>query len=270
MAQYAPILREMQPIRRRVPRLLFHLFLLAGLLAVILAATHPRSGPEQAAGPSSYETTVSAFRVHARRSQPPFGQPRIRDSVASAFAGIAQRGLVLGDPGAPVTMRFYADPECPEARQFAVQLLPLLVRRWVRDGRLRVEYRGERDETVSAVLFLHQQMAVLAAGRQGRLWQYLELFYHYQGPEFTRYANAEFLRGVASEAQGLSLAKWSRDRAAPVLARRVTSEETAARKAVRHTPAFLIGPSGGRLRPLLHFTLSEPLAFEAAFEEAMG
>ena len=35
-------------------------------------------------------------------------------------------------------------------------------------------------------------------------------------------------------------------------------------------PAFLIGPTGGRLKPLLHFTLTEPLAFEAAFEEAVG
>ncbi len=260
----------MQPIRRRAPRFLFHLSLLAGLLAVILAATHPRSGPQQAAGQGSYETTVSAFRIHARRHQPPFGQERIRDSVAAAFAGIPQRELVLGDPGAPVTMRLYADPECPEARQFAVQLLPLLVRRWVRDGRLRVEYRGVRGETISAVLFMHQQMAVLAAGRQGMLWQYLELFYHYQGPEYTRYARQPFLRGVAGEVRGLDLARWARDRAVPVLARRVTSEENAARKLIHHAPAFLIGPTGGRLKPLLHFTLSEPLAFEAAFEEALG
>jgi hypothetical protein len=199
------------------------------------------------------------------------GQRRVRAAVQAAFAGVPEHGVALGDPRAPVTMRLLADPECPEARQFAVQLLPVLVRRWVRDGRLRIEYRGERAETVSAVLFLHQQMAVLAAGRQGRLWPYLELFYHDQGPEFTRYAQAWFLRGIAAEVPGLSPAEWARDRAAPALARRVTAEANIPRpEAIRRTPAFLIGPSGGRLRPLLHFTLTEPLAFEAAFEEALA
>jgi hypothetical protein len=37
-----------------------------------------------------------------------------------------------------------------------------------------------------------------------------------------------------------------------------------------YTPAFLIGPTGGALKPLLHFALTEPLAFEEAFREALA
>lgn len=259
----------MQPISEGARRLLFHGALLAVLLALFLATSHSLQATERAADRDSSATGASAFSIHSRRHLPPLGDRRIRSRVATLFAGIPQRGTALGNPKAPVTMQFLADPECPEARQFAVQLLPLLVRRWVRNGRLRIEYRGEREETVTALLFEHQQMAVLAAGRQGKLWQYLELFYHYQGPEFTRYADRRFLRGIAEEIKGLSLADWARERSDPQLVRQIElDEKLRLARDLRYTPAFLIGPTGGALEPLLHFTLNEPLAFEGAFRSA--
>jgi hypothetical protein len=260
----------MQPLSGNVSnviRLLFHLCLLAVLLGVFLVATG--GGGSSAAG--SYETTVSAFKVHSRRVLPAIGDPAVRRRVDATFAGIAQRRNLLGNPDAPVTMQFLADPECPEARQFAIQLLPLLVRRWVRDGRLRIEYLDEQSETIWPYTARVQQFAVLAAGGQGKLWQYLATFYHYQGPEYTRYADNRFFRGIAEEVLGLDRSRWADERrkGAWLHTAAVRDLRVAQAHGITRTPAFLIGPTGGPMRPLLHFTLTEPLAFEAAFEEAL-
>jgi protein-disulfide isomerase len=243
--------------------LLFHLSLLASLLAIFLVMSK-RESPV-----GIYQTTVSAFRVTSRTTLPPLGNPAARQAVERVFSGVPQRGALLGDPNAPVTMRFLADPECPQARQFAVRLLPRLVRHWVRSGKLRIEYVGEPAETIWPEIFERQQLAVLAAGRQQRLWQYLELFYRYQGPEFTKYAGVWFLGAMAREA-GLNARRWKADRRTFRLALHVKrSVEFAQDRGIAYTPAFLVGPTGGRLRPLVHFTLTEPLAFEEAFREAL-
>jgi Thioredoxin len=260
------MVREMQPLRGRGLRSFLHLSLLMVLLGALVAATEP--GPP---AHGSYATTVSAFAVRTRRVLPHLGNPQVRKSVDRVFAGIPQHGPALGDPKAPVTMQLFADPECPQARQFAIQLLPRLVSRWVRGGKLRIEYLGEHAETLWPRVFGRQQIAVEAAGRQGKLWQFLELFYHYQGPEYTRYADAWFLREIAGEIPSLDMARWRAERGAPSLARKVEHDlDFAEARDIRHTPAFSIGPTGGAIKPLLHFTLTEPLAFEAAFKAALA
>ncbi len=259
----------MQLLSDRALSLLLHL----GLLAVTLAVFFAVSGPRGSSADGSYATSVSAFHPGIPRSVPQLRQPHVRKIVDATFAGVPQRGVLLGDPDAPVTMQFLADPECPQARQFAVQLLPQLVRRWVRNGKLRIEYLGEPAETIWPKVFERQQVAVLAAGKQGRLWQYLEYFYHYQGPEFHRYAENWFLTAMARETRGLDMDRWEHDRHHFFLSlagevRRF--REIGFRDGVHATPAFFVGPTGGRLEPLLHFTLTEPLAFEAAFREALA
>ena len=107
----------MQPLKE-TSRFLFHLSLLAGALAVMVASTHPKAGPERVAAQHAHATTESAFRVHSRTHPPPFGQARVRRVVEATFVGVPQHGTTLGDPKAPVTMQFLADPK---ARQFAVR-----------------------------------------------------------------------------------------------------------------------------------------------------
>ncbi|MBS1882317.1 MAG: thioredoxin domain-containing protein [Actinobacteria bacterium] len=249
--------------------MLFHLCML-GLPAAVFLAVSGEPSPSSASG--SYATTVSAFRVHSRRVLPPMGDPTVRRQIEAIFTGIPQHREALGNPRAPVTMQFLADPECPEARQFTIQLLPLLVRRWVRDGRLRIEYLDQQNETIWPYTFRIQQFAVLAAGGQGKLWQYLEAFYRYQGPEGTRYADDRFFNRLAREVPGLDRRTWMRERRTGswLHAAAVRDLKVGVANRIAYTPAFLIGPTGGKLKPLLDFTLTEPLAFEAAFEKALG
>ncbi len=195
----------------------------------------------------------------------------VAKEIGALFAGIPQRGAVLGNPSAPVTLQFFADLECRQARRFVLGALPLLIRKWVRSGKLRIEYRANQEETIWADIYIRQQVAVLAAGRQERAWQYLDFFYHKQGPEFTRYAINHFLRAIAKDVPGLDLDNWTADGHDPQLVQQVTGDGQAAQaRQIVFTPAFLIGPTGGDARRLLHFTFTETAAFDEAIEKLLS
>jgi protein-disulfide isomerase len=180
------------------------------------------------------------------------------------LAGIPQHGAVLGDPGAPVTLQFFGDLQCKESRQVMLGALPVLIRHWVRDGKLRIVFRSLKVDTPDQSEFLKQQIAALAAGRQEKMWTFIDLFYRQQRPEFTRYADDPFLEGIARQA-GLRLGRWIEDRESEGLAGQIESDEVIAETMkLESAPSFLIGPTGGEAHPLRHFSLEEPIVFDEA------
>jgi hypothetical protein len=145
--------------------------------------------------------------------------------------------------------------------------MPLLIRKWVSGGELRIIYRAKQEESVWPDIYDSQEVAALAAGEQGKAWQYLEFFYHEQGPEFTRYAISHFLESLAREVPGLNFSKWMTERRNPSLLHQVKYDgEIAEDRGINFTPAFLIGPTGGHAVPLWHFTFTETPAFDEVIE----
>ena len=61
--------------------------------------------------------------------------------VQTLFKGIPQNGLTLGDPKAPVTMVEYIDLQCPFCQQFETQVMPNIISKYVRTGKVKVEAR---------------------------------------------------------------------------------------------------------------------------------
>jgi protein-disulfide isomerase len=183
------------------------------------------------------------------------------------LTGIPQHGTALGKPEAPITLQFFGDLQCSESRQVMLGALPFLIRHWVRDGTLRILFRSLKTDTPEETEFTEQQMAALAAGRQGKMWAFIDLFYREQGPEFTYYADDAFLEGIAEQA-GVNLGAWAKDRKSVHLAGKIDSDEVMAKaKEMESTPSFLIGPTGGKAHRLRHFSLEEPNAFDAAIRE---
>lgn len=246
------MVKEMKPMGSG-SRSLAQLALAALIMVALIAVARPHSSPEpREPGQASLHRPLDDGA--ARR-------------IEALFDGVPQRGAALGDPGAPVTLQFFADLECEEARQFVIGALPLLVRSWVRKGDLRIVYRANLEETEWPDVFNRQQVATLAAGAQGKAWNFLDFFYHEQGPEFTRYATDHFLQAIAAQVQGLDIARWTKDRGDRDLTRAVTRDRVFARRhSIGYTPAFLIGPTGGAPQPLLHFSLIETVAFDDAIE----
>jgi protein-disulfide isomerase len=190
---------------------------------------------------------TSAGGGRPKKIAPESGQARqVSSQVAALLAGIPQNGNALGQPTAPVTLQYFGDLECPVCRAFTIGALPPIIHKWVRTGKLRIEYRSLETATREPEVFRAQQVAALAAGEQKKMWNFVETFYHEQQEEDTGYVTEGFIRGVAKQVSGLNLTQWTGERADAALMDQVASDaQTASSSGLNGTPAFLIGRSGG-------------------------
>jgi protein-disulfide isomerase len=202
-------------------------------------------------------------RAPADGSAPSAAQSR---EVGALFAGIPQRGTVLGDPDAPATLTEYADLQCPFCAEYARDVLPTVVRDYVRPGRLKLDLQLMSflgPDSVRAA-----QMAA-AAGMQNRMWPFAELFYRNQGQENSGYVTDEFLRGIASATPGLDAERAMRDRDSQEAAEAVQGvTRTAERAGVNSTPTFFVSRGRGEPRALELQTLT-PAEFTAKLDAAL-
>jgi protein-disulfide isomerase len=220
-------------------------------VVVILVATGGghKSGPAKAGSPKATETTRS---------------------VNALIGGIPQNGTVLGDPKAPVTLQYFADLECAFCREFTVGALDSIVPRWVRTGKVKIEYRNLETATREPEVFRSQQVAALAAGKQNKLWNFAETFYREQGEEGSGYVTDQFLQKIAEQVPGLNLATWTTDRNEAGLASQIaTDSQLAGAQGFTGTPSFLIGKTGGAAQKLEYSSLTDPGAFNTAIEKLL-
>jgi protein-disulfide isomerase len=191
-------------------------------------------------------------------------------SVTSLVGGIPQSGNVLGDPNAPVTLQYFGDLECPICKEFTLGALPELIAKYVRTGKMKIEYHSMETATREQETFHTQQIAALAAGKQNLAWYYIELFYHEQGQEDSGYVTESYLQGLAEQVPGLNLADWSAARNEEVFAEDLTRDaQTVNQRGFTGTPSFLIGKTGGSLQQLSPESYTEVSAFTPAIEKLL-
>jgi protein-disulfide isomerase len=190
--------------------------------------------------------------------------------VSTLLNGIPQSANTLGNPNAPVTLKYYGDLECPICKDFTLGALPALIQKYVRTGKLKIEYHSLETATREPEVFKTQQVAALAAGKQKRAWDFIELFYHEQGEEDSGYVNESYLQGLASQIPGLSLADWTTARSDPTYSNQVAADAQAANQAgFTGTPSFEIGKSGGPLQKLEAGSFTEASPYETAIEKQL-
>ena len=190
--------------------------------------------------------------------------------VDTLIAGIPQSGNTLGSPTAPVTLRYFGDLECPICKEFTLGVLPSLIEKFVRTGKMRIEYHSLETATREPEIFKTQQVAALAAGQQDKAWYFIEDFYHEQGEEDSGYVNESYIQGLAEQVPGLNLAKWTSDRSNSSLAGEVEADAQAANDAgFTGTPSFLLGKTGGTLQKFSPGEYTEPSPYESAIESLL-
>jgi protein-disulfide isomerase len=172
-------------------------------------------------------------------------QASARD-VTSIVRGIPQHGLVLGDPRAPVLLVEFADAQCPYCREFAVKTWPVIVQKWVRTGKVRMELRLVdflgKDSTRAA-------QALEGAALQNRMWDASARFYDVQGTENSGYVTDAFLRQVLGGVHGLDVSRAMADRTGPQVRDELGAVKSMqSRYAVHATPTLLIGSDDTDLR----------------------
>jgi protein-disulfide isomerase len=166
-------------------------------------------------------------------------------TVKRLLAGIPQSGNTLGKASAPVTVTVYEDLECPICREFTVGAENQLIANDVRAGRVKLVFRSLQTATPDATTFQVQQQAAVAAGKQQKQWQFVELFYQQQGQEGTAYVTESYLDKLAHQVPGLNYSAWLSARKTG-LDKQVSSDEALAQsKGFNSTPTIVAkGPKG--------------------------
>jgi protein-disulfide isomerase len=235
--------------RKRLTRLGIVGAVVIAIIVVILIATGGSGGTKKVVSGSKAANETAA-------------------AVNAVVGGIPQHGNVLGYPNAPVTLQYFGDLQCPVCKQFTLGALPPIIQRWVRTGKVKIEYRSFETATREPEEFKTQQIAALAAGMQAKMWHYIELFYHEQGEESSGYATESYLQNLAKQVPAFNLTKWSSDRNNPELAKQVASDaQAASTEGFTGTPSFLIAKTGSTPKKLEYTSLSDPTSFNQAIEE---
>jgi protein-disulfide isomerase len=169
--------------------------------------------------------------------------------VDSLVEGVPQTKLVLGDTKAPVELIEYGDLQCPACKAYSEEILPPVIEKQVKEGKAKIIFRnfliiGEESLPAGA--------AAIAAGNQGRGWDFIELFYRNQGAENSGYITDEFLEAVAKGAGVKDLAKFNEERKSKEVEEEAErTSEQASTLGFESTPSFAIkGPNTNGLELL--------------------
>ncbi|MGN6257734.1 MAG: DsbA family protein [Solirubrobacterales bacterium] len=167
--------------------------------------------------------------------------------VGRLLSGIPQEGLLLGDPKAPVELIEFADLQCPFCKAYSEEVLPPIIESRVKRGEVKIDFR---NFTIISAQSTPAGAAAIAAGRQGRGWNFVELFYRNQGEEGSGYVTGEFLEAVAKGAGVKNIARWNEERENFTGEVEKTTSE-AQSLGFTGTPSFAIrGPGSKGVEPL--------------------
>lgn len=185
--------------------------------------------------------------------------------VDHLLAGIPQKGMVLGNPGAKVKVIEFGDLQCPFCKGYSEEVLPQVIEKRVQSGEATLDFRnftiiGPQSKPAGA--------AAIAAGEQGRGWNFVELFYRNQGTEDSGYADDEFLTAIARAAGVADLRKWDQARRSKAVTARVEATNAEAENlGFAGTPSFALeGPGANGVEAI--DTPSSADALESAIEDA--
>ena len=213
--------------RRASPKVLA-----AGAVAIAVAAVAAALAFALTGGSSSSSTTTSSTLPDA-------------GSAVSMFRGIPQQGNVLGKPNAPVTMVEYIDLQCPICRAFETDVMPTIVPRFIKTGKVRLIARPIAFIGPDSV---RGRLAALAAARQNRFFDFTQLVYFNQGGENTGWLDDDFVRAAYTSIPGFDVAAAEKARTETAIAEQGDRfEAQATADNVTGTPTVLVGKTGGKL-----------------------
>jgi len=188
------------------------------------------------------------------------------EAVHKLFAGIPQRGNVLGKTSAPVTLIEYIDLQCPFCDAFELTVLPDLVSNYVRAGKLKIEavplaFIGSDSQ--------RGRLAAIAAAKQDRMFDFMELLYANQKAENTGWLSDDMVARTASSIPGLNVPRLLAQRDSSSASSAATAfDHSAQAAAVHQTPTVFVGKSGAALKQVALKSPTDKASVVAAIEAA--
>jgi protein-disulfide isomerase len=169
--------------------------------------------------------------------------------VEKLLTGIPQNGTVLGDPNAPVKVFEYGDLQCPFCKENAENVTPAVIEGQVKKGEASITFR---NFIIIGPDSIPAGQAALAAGAQGKAWNFIELFYRNQGEENSGYVTDEFIESVGKAAGIPDFDTWNKERKSAKYKKQLEETSRQAEKlGFSGTPSFAIeGPKSQGLELL--------------------
>jgi protein-disulfide isomerase len=188
--------------------------------------------------------------------------------VQTLFKGIPQNGMTLGNPKAPVTMVEYIDLQCPFCQQFETQVMPNIISKYVRTGKVKVEARvldfiGPDSS--------RGRKAMIAAGDQDRAFNFGAILYANQATENTGWLNDDMVASAAASIPGLNVPKLMSERNSSAVAKTASGFDSAAvQDKVNSTPTLLVGRTGSTLKVVPITSPTDKAAVVTALDTALA
>jgi protein-disulfide isomerase len=161
----------------------------------------------------------------------------------------------------------YVDLQCPVCRAFETEVMPTIIDRYVRTGKVKVEAR--------TIAFIgpdsdRGRRGAIAASRQNRLFDFEQLLYANQGAENSGWLDDSMVTAAAKSIPALDVQALlgTRNSASVVdTAKRYDGEAKA--DGVGGTPALYIGKSGGKLAAFSPTSAPDAATLSAGLDRAL-
>jgi predicted DsbA family dithiol-disulfide isomerase len=217
-----------------------------GLALLALGISVVLCFPTLAATTSSHAQWMSLASAGVRRSR-------------LSLAGIPQNNRTLGYERAPVVLVVLEDPQCPVCLRWHTAVLPDLVRKYVRTGKLQIRWHGF---AVIGPASLTGEELVLAAGLQNHLWDMIDDIMANQGTENGGWLNDSLAERIGHVIPGFNISAEMADLHSRAVIDEVNGDQRrGTRVGLEGVPFFELGRRGGPIRPL-DFHEFEPRQFE--------
>jgi protein-disulfide isomerase len=166
--------------------------------------------------------------------------------VEKLLAGIPQEGMTLGKPNAPVEVAEFGDLQCPFCKENAENVTPGVIENSIRNGEAKISFN---QFIIIGPDSIPAGEAALAAGAQGKGWNFVELWYRNQGEENSGYVTEKFIETIGKEAGVPDLAKWNKERKSGKYKKDLEAQTKEAEKLkFGGTPSFAIKSSSSKAR----------------------
>lgn len=164
--------------------------------------------------------------------------------IADQLKGVPQTGMTLGSPNAPVALVEYIDLQCPICREFETTVMPDLIAKYVKPGKVKVEARvlkfiGPDSE--------RGRNAMLAAAEQNKAFNFSQVLYANQGTENTGWLTDDMIGQIAASVPGMKVHDLLTARNSSTVKTQGAKFDTqGAADKVPGTPTLYVGPSGSK------------------------
>lgn len=173
------------------------------------------------------------------------GLPGCTD-VEALFNGIPQKGLTLGSAFAPVTMIEYIDLQCPFCQEFETQVMPDILKKYVRTKKLKIEVRPLDFIGPDSS---RGRNAMIAAGEQNKAFNFAEILYDNQKTENTGWLNDAMIGQAAASIPGLKVHQLlTAQNSGTVKSQASRFDALQTQDQVTGTPTIFVSKNGGKTK----------------------